>query len=128
MKKRFQKISTILIWSENFKALADWYQDVFDFTPIEEINHPQDTGRLFELESGSVWLWIGQHSEVHGKNPDPARHMFNINVESVDEAYQYLVSKGVEVVAPPFKAPTFDKYFATFYDLDGNMVQIIGGK
>jgi catechol 2,3-dioxygenase-like lactoylglutathione lyase family enzyme len=125
---KFEKISTILIWSENFRALADWYQNIFGFKVIEELDHPKDTGVLFEINPGGVWLWIGQHSEVKGKNLDPNRHMFNLNVESVTEATTYLKEKGVVFLAGPFKAPTFDKYFATFYDLDGNLVQLIGGK
>ena len=125
---KFEKISTIAIWSEDFRKLADWYQDIFGFKIIEELNHPKDTGVLFEINPDGVWLWIGQHSQVHGKNPDPHRHMFNIDVESVQEAYKYLQKKNVKFLATPFKAPTFDKYFATFYDLDGNLVQIIGGK
>ena len=125
-KPLFKTISTVLIWSENFRVLADWYKRVFDFEIISELNHPQDTGVQFRV--GNVNLWIGQHSEVHGKNRDPHRHMFNISVESVEEVYQYLLSKDVKFFAKPFKAPTFDKYFATFYDLDGNMVQLIGGK
>lgn len=122
----FQKISTVLIWSENWKKLADWYQEIFNFKVIGEINHPRDTGVLWELPEGGVWLWVGQHSEIKGKNKDPLRIMFNINVDSVDKAYEYLVSKKVEVIAKPFKAPTFDKYFATFADPDGNVFQIIG--
>ena len=39
-----------------------------------------------------------------------------------------LKKRGVKFFAKPFKAPTFDKYFATFYDADDNMVQLIGGK
>ena len=33
-----------------------------------------------------------------------------------------------KILATPFKAPTFDKYFATFYDLDENLIQVIGDK
>lgn len=125
---QFQKISTILIWSADFRRLADWYQHIFQLTVVEEQSHPQDTGVLFGFPGGDTWLWIGQHSQVSGKNPDPHRHMFNINVDSVGEAYAYLLAQKVTVLAKPFKAPTFDKYFVTFYDLDGNLVQLIGGK
>jgi hypothetical protein len=122
----FQRISTVLIWSENFRALADWYIDKLQLTVAEELDHPQDTGVLFGV--GDVNLWIGQHSEVHGKNMDNARHMFNINVDSVKEAYEYLKAKDVKFIAKPFKAPTIEFYFATFLDLDNNMVQLIGGE
>lgn len=123
---KFHKLSTVLIWSENAKQFADWYQDTFNLKVVEALNHPQDTGVLFEFPGGDTWLWIGQHSEVHGKNPDPHRHMFNLNVDSVQKAYEYLIAKGVEFFAKPFKAPTMEKYFATFYDPDGNFIQIIG--
>jgi len=125
---KFNKISTILIWSEDFQKLADWYKSIFDLKTVDTLNHPQDTGILFEFPDGGPWIWIGQHSEVKGKSCDPCRIMFNINVDSVGKAYEYLVSKGVKFVATPFKAPTFDKWFATFEDLDGNYVQIIGPK
>lgn len=124
----FKKISTIAIWSENFRRLADWYQDIFNFEVVEELSHPKDTGVLWKLPGGGCWLWVGQHSAVKGKNTDPLRMMFNIDVSSVEKIYEYLVSKNVKVIAKPFKAPTFDDYFATFSDLDGNTFQITGPK
>jgi uncharacterized glyoxalase superfamily protein PhnB len=127
-KIKIQKLSTVLIWSENFRKLANWYQEIFGFEVVEELDHPQDTGVLFKIGSDSPWLWIGQHSQVKGKNADPCRHMFNLNVESVSETYLALKEKGVGFVAEPFKAPTFDKYFATFTDLDGNLIQLIGNE
>lgn len=124
----FQKISTVLIWSENFRKLADWYQDVFGLKVVEEINHPQDTGILFEFPGDQPWIWIGQHSEIHGQNKDPLRIMFNVNVDSVEKTYMYLLNKKVKIIAKPFKAFTFDKYFCTFSDPEGNTLQIIGPK
>ncbi len=125
---KYEKISTILIWSDNFRKLSTWYQATFSLQVVEELDHPKDTGVLFKFPEGDTWLWIGQHSEVHGRNPDPHRHMFNINVSSVESAYKELLDKGVIFLAKPFKAPTFDKYFATMYDPDGNLIQLIGPK
>lgn len=125
---QFHKISTILIWSENAKRLSNWYQETFNLKVVNELNHPKDTGVLFAFSGGDTWLWIGQHSEVHGISQDPHRHMFNINVDSVAEAYEYLLKKDVKFFAKPFKAPTMDKYFATFYDPDGNFIQLIGSR
>lgn len=122
----FHKIGTILIWSKNYKRLADWYKNVFNLTINEELNHPQDTGILFDFPAGGPWLWIGQHDKIHGKNTDPLRIMFNISVDSVSAAYQYLKTKGVVIIAAPFKAPTMDKWFCTFSDPDDNTAQIIG--
>lgn len=124
----FQKISTVLIWSENFQKLADWYKDIFGLKVVEELNHPQDTGVLFDFPRGSPRIWIGQHSEIHGRNKDPLRIMVNINVDSVEKTHEYLLNKSVKIIAAPFKAPTFDKYFCTFSDPEGNTLQIIGQK
>lgn len=121
-----KNISTVLIWSENYKKLADWYIKRLGLEIQEELLHPDDTGIRFRV--GDVNLWIGQHSKVTGKNQDIHRHMFNFVVDSVEEAYKELEQKGVVFLAKPFKAPTFDKYFATFYDLDDNLVQLIGDK
>ncbi len=88
------------------------------------INHPEDTG--VGLAIGKSYFWIGKHSEVKGKNKDPYRMMFNIEVGSVEKEYKMLKEKGVKFIAKPFKAPTFDLYFATFVDLDGNIGQIVG--
>ena len=122
----FQKISTILIWSGDYRKLADWYRHIFNLKVNEELNHPDDTGVLFEFPGGGPWLWIGKHSGIRGKSAEPLRIMFNITVDSVTHAYEHLVSEGAVCIAAPFKAPTMDKWFATFSDPDGNTFQTIG--
>jgi predicted enzyme related to lactoylglutathione lyase len=124
----FQKISTVLIWSSDFRKLAEWYQKTFDLKVVEEIGHPQDTGILFGFPDGMPWIWIGQHSEISGMNKDPLRNMFNINVTSVTAAFEHLKKSGATIIAEPFKAPTFDKWFVTAADPEGNVFQVIGPK
>ncbi|MCA9371379.1 VOC family protein [Candidatus Woesebacteria bacterium] len=121
---KLNEISAILIWSENYQKLASWYQRMLGLSTIEEINHPKDTG--IGLAVGNSYLWIGRHPKVKGKNKDPFRIMINMNVDHVQEAYETLKKRGVHFIAEPFKAPTFNSYFATFEDLDGNIVQLIG--
>lgn len=126
-KQLFRKISAILIWSGNYEQLVQWYKEKLRLRIIEELDHPKDTGTLFKV--GSVYLWIGKHSKVKGPNMDMHRHMFNLTVDSVSEAYEELKSRGVEFIADPFEAPVEPgTYFATFKDLDGNYLQLIGGK
>src|SRR5256885_1065603 len=99
-----KNISAVLIWSEDYRALADWYREKLGLTVSSELNHPDDTGVAFQV--GNVLLWIGKHSQVKGLNKDIHRHMFNFDVDSVSETYTTLVSKGVSFYAKPFKAPT----------------------
>jgi len=124
----FKSISSILIWSQNYRKLADWYIKHLELTPLFELTHPQDTGVAFKI--GESRLFIGQHSLVVGKNIDPHRHMFNLEVNSVSNVYEKLTNNGVEFLATPFLAPTHfkEKYFASFFDLDGNIVQLFGDK
>lgn len=122
----FKNVSDIIIWSQHYKELAKWYQEKLDLEKIGEVNHPQDKCIGFRI--GTVELWIGFHDKVKGVNKDKYRIMHNFTVDSVSESYKYLSNKGIKFIAKPFKAPTFDKYFATFQDLDGNILQLIGGK
>src|ERR1700722_10831756 len=48
-------ITAILIWSEDYRALADWYKEKLDLKVLEELNHPEDTGVLFVV--GHMRLW-----------------------------------------------------------------------
>ncbi len=119
-------ISSVIIWSEDYKKLAAWYKEKLALPMGMELTHPQDTAIQFQV--GKTRLWIGQHSQVKGKNRDSHRIMINFVVDSVSKTYQSLSQKGVVFVATPFKAPTLEKYFATFYDLDKNILQIVGGE
>lgn len=124
----FKNVSDIIIWSENYRQLAKWYEEKLDLTKIGEVDHPQDKCIGFKIGDGKTELWIGYHDKVKGKNTDKYRIMVNYSVESVSQVYENLSKKGVKFMVKPFKAPTFDKYFATFEDPDGNILQLIGGK
>lgn len=115
------------LWSENYKELAAWYQDVLKLPFKLKSELPEDSFVAFDF--GDSWFWIGQHDKVHGLNKDPYRIMVEFYVESVDEAYEELQAKGVEFIAAPFKDPTStDSYCMTFKDPDGNILQMYGKK
>ena len=116
-------IDCVLIFTDNVENLSKFYKDVLGLKVHEVLNHPQDTGVLFEFPSGPQ-LWIGKHSEVKGKNTDPARHMINFLVDSVEKSYKELKEKGVKFIAKPFAGPLGNGYFATFTDPDGNYLQL----
>lgn len=124
-------VSDFIIWSDDYKSLAKWYRDVLELKKVGEVDHPRDKAIGFSIgnDSGNnVELWIGYHDKVEGKNKDKYRIMVNYAVESVSGTYNQLMKKGVKFLIQPFKAPTFEKYFATFEDPDGNILQLIGGK
>lgn len=124
----FKHISYVLIWSGDYKKLADWYKEKLGLKVMTEFTHPDDSGVDFEFTGGGTRLWIGQHSKVKGENRDFHRHMINIDVESVEDVYNHLKNKGVKFLVKPYKEPVVDTYCATFYDLDRNLLQIVGPK
>jgi predicted enzyme related to lactoylglutathione lyase len=68
-------------------------------------------------------LALGTHSEVKGKNSDPARHMVQLLVDDVESEFDRLKAKGVEFIEEPNKFE--GGAIATCKDPEGNYVQII---
>lgn len=117
-----KSIGWITLWSEDYKKLAKWYEDVLGFKRTGEIDITNDTGIMFEFENSSSF-WIGQHSEVKGKAKDRYRFFICFNVENVYQLYEDLKDKNVEFVREPSLSPTGDYDAMTLVDLDGNLVQ-----
>ncbi len=120
------KISSVCIWSADYKKLARWYQDVFELEVDSEITLPDDTGVTFMIEG--VYFWIGYHDKVKGKNKDKYRIMVGFDVESVAALYKKLIKKGVEFIAKPTLSPTKDYYVATAIDPEDNVIQFFSDK
>ncbi|MDD3647806.1 MAG: VOC family protein [Candidatus Dojkabacteria bacterium] len=118
-----KNIDCVLIWTDNLDEMREFYTKTLGMKEMLEMDHPKDTGILYEFENGAQF-WIGLHSEVKGKNQDPARHMINFLVDSVQKTYEELKAKGVKFIADPFEAPTGGSFFATFEDPDGNLLQL----
>src|SRR5262245_54551804 len=62
------ELSGTSIWSEDLNNLLPFYRDVLGVEVTTETAG-------FVVLGG---LWLGTHSEVHGRNADPARHMIGL--------------------------------------------------
>jgi len=113
-------LSTAGIWSEDIqKNLLPFYRDVVGL-PVG-VDSPEFVVLGNNPRGPSVTL--GTHSEVKGKNADPARHMVGFETDDIEGEVQRLKSKGVEFVDDPAK---FDQVtVATFKDPEGNYVQLL---
>jgi len=121
----------ILIYSENPDKLVKFYEEVLELKQIDKLEYSNDYGYELEIQ-GDYTLWIGQHSEIHGKAKENFRHIFNLYPE---EGVHHWFNKikdnpQVTVVAEPFLAPfsTPEKpfWFSTFLDPEGNCWQFVG--
>ena len=74
-------------------------------------------------ELGKATLALGTHSQVRGRNADPARHMIGLGTDDVDGDVKRLKSAGVEFVEDPTDYGTLR--IATLKDPEGNLVQLL---
>jgi predicted enzyme related to lactoylglutathione lyase len=100
------------IWSEDVNNLLPFYRDVLGLEVTAE------TPGFVVL--GGVWL--GTHSEVHGRNADSARHMIGLTSTDLTGDWKRLKDAGVKVVEGPTDYGTV--WIATLKDPEGNLVQL----
>ena len=106
------------IWSEDLSKLLPFYRDVLGLkVAMESPNYV-----ILGNDMNSPSLALANHSEVHGKNADPARHMVAFATNDIQADYQRLTAAGVEFVS----APTAEDgvTISTLKDPDGNLVQL----
>lgn len=124
MRKLIKGIDAILIASENPKALSDFYKDKVGLKLEDEIEYGEKGESGFMFKVGSNGLTILPHSEIKGKNSNPARIMLNIEVDDEEAEVKRLKDAGVKVVAEIYHVEGYG-YIATFEDVDGNYFQFV---
>lgn len=117
-------IDSVLISSEDPKVLADFYKEKVGLNLKDEFEYGEDgeTGYMFEI--GNFGITILPHSDIKGKNPNPARIMLNIEVDDIEMEVKRLTDVGVKVVAEVYHVEGYG-YIATFEDVDGNYFQLV---
>jgi len=106
------------IWSEDLNRLLPFYRDLLGF-PVA-IDTP---GFVVLGRPGAHTLALGTHSEVHGKNADPARHMVGLNSDDIMADWKRLRDASVEFIEDPKDYGR--AWVATFKDPDGNLLQLL---
>ena len=107
------------IWSEDLnKQLLPFYRDTVGLTVGVET-----PGFVVFGQPGTPSLCLGTHSEVHGKNTDPARHMVALVTDDAKAEWARLKSAGVQFVETPTDYGQFR--IATLKDPEGNLVQLL---
>ena len=111
--------NSLLLFSEDPKKLADFYQKVFNVDPGW-----QDNGYT-GFKVGSAMFMVGPHDKVKGKNKQPERMMFNLETKDVAGEFKRIKGYGAKVVAEPYHPGEDSKMtLATFEDPDGNYFQL----
>ena len=112
--------NSILIGSDDPQRLVDYYTSLFGEPGFSE-------GGYTGWQIGSGYVTVGPHSEVHGKNGEPGRLLWNIESSDVRTDFARMRAAGAIVVAEPYTmdgAPV-DAAIATLADPDGNYFQLM---
>ena len=117
MIKQFSGVS---LWSEDLNRLLPFYRDVLGLKVINE-----SPGFVVLGEDGydGATLGLGTHSEVHGRNADPARHMIGFTSDDIVADWKRLKEAGVEFIEEPAEYGG-GMSIATLKDPEGNLVQL----
>jgi predicted enzyme related to lactoylglutathione lyase len=106
------------IWSEDLNNLLPFYRDTLGLPVALQV-----PGFVVLGELGAPTLALGTHSEVHGRNADPARHMVGLATDDLAADWKRLKGAGVEFVEEPTEYGTLR--IATLKDPEGNLLQLL---
>ncbi len=107
------------IWSEDLNNLLPFYRDVLGLKVATE----SPGFVLLGADSPDVpALGLGTHSEVRGRNADPARHMVGFASDDLTADWKRLKEAGVEFVEDPTDYGNL--WLATLKDPEGNLIQL----
>jgi predicted enzyme related to lactoylglutathione lyase len=107
------------VWSEDLNNLLPFYRDVLGLKVVMESPEFVLLG-ADSLEAPA--LGLGTHSEVRGRNADPARHMVGFESDDLTADWKRLKETGVEFIEDPTAYD--DLMIATLKDPEGNLIQL----
>jgi predicted enzyme related to lactoylglutathione lyase len=107
------------IWSEDLNNLLPFYRDVLG---VKVVMESPGFVVLGADSPDAPTLGLGTHSEVRGRNTDPARHMVGFASDDLTADWQRLKEAGVEFIQDP--TDYGDIWIATLKDPEGNLVQL----
>src|SRR6266508_5854709 len=102
------------IWSADLNNLLPFYRDVLGLKVAME---SPDFVVLGADQPDVPTLALGTHSEVHGSNTDPARHMVSLVSDDLTADWGRLKEAGVEFIQDP--TDYGDLSIATLKDPEG---------
>ena len=110
--------NNILIGSDNPKALIDYYTKLFGEPTMADESY---SGWAI----GSGFVAVGGHSEVHGRNEQPGRFIWNMESSDVHGDFARLKAAGAIVIKEPYEMDGSAGFaIATLADPDGNYFQL----
>lgn len=118
-------LEAINLFTENAKKLASFYKDKVGLKITFEGEMGEANEEIYELELGKgPNLYIIDHSKVRGKNTNPDRIIFNLEVDDIEKEAKQLKTAEVKQVQDVYHVEGYG-YISTFEDIDGNYFQLV---
>lgn len=120
-------VESILVFSENAARLAEFYNEKvgLKLSFEEVVGEKKAQGEMygFSMPKGSQ-LVIIDHSKVKGKNRQPERFIFNLEVDDIKGEVKRLIKNKVKKIQDIYEVEGYG-WIATFEDIDGNYFQLV---
>src|SRR5919197_3863812 len=100
-------LNGLLIGSENPEQLKAYYTKLFGKPTWEDQGY-------FGWQFGDSGIAFGAHDQVHGKNKEPGRVIWNLESEDVKREFERLKKAGATVVKEPYSMGEDPGQIATF--------------
>ena len=114
---------SLLIGSASAKKLAAFYRDKVGLKIGFEGVMGENDEEIYMLDLGKgPGITIMDHADVKGKNKNPQRIIFNLEVDDIKKEVARLKKAKVKVVQGTYHVEGYG-YIATFEDVDGNYFQ-----
>jgi predicted enzyme related to lactoylglutathione lyase len=113
------QFNSILIGSEDPQRLVDYYTKLFGSPTMSD-------GGYTGWQLGSGFVTVGPHDQVHGKNAQPGRIIWNVETADVKADFDRFVTAGAIVVREPYDFEEMPgSWIATLADPDDNYFQLM---
>lgn len=119
MYDMIEGLSRVIVFVSDLQEAVDWYKENLQIEP----SGVTPGYAVFPLEGAELIL---HHGGERVPPKDPSRDLFPLAVfysEDIEEDYQRMVTSGVKFSTPPQQSE-WGGTAATFYDLDGNRMQL----
>lgn len=118
-------LESILIGSQDAKRLADFYRKKAGLKLTMEAEIGEKGESVYGFESkGRSGIYIVDHSKAKGRNKNPERVIFNLEVDNIEKEVKRLGRAKVKKIQDIYHVENYG-LIATFQDIDGNYFQLV---
>src|SRR5690625_954050 len=107
------QIGTVFIPVSDIEKARDWYCDFLGLDNDGEIQFDH----LYVIPAGSIDIVLD--SKIYSKDSIFKVPSFHLNTQSIEQAYQYMKSKGIKIISE-----IQNDHFFNFEDPDGNVLMV----